>query len=135
MYRQTLLAIIFDIKTSFQSLFRIAIMAEGLFLIPAITKVFWFSNLESTYGLSDVQNFSPWSLPGLLGDSLLPAPLLIAGHSVDAFEVLYWFVLAFGIYLVTGRSYGLSLKLVLSSYGVGLAIWILLLIFLELNVG
>jgi len=127
-------AILFDIRASFHNLFRVTMIAEGVFLIPAIIKVYWFSKLESTYGLDEIKNFNPWSLPGILGEGKASAPILIAGHSVDAFEVLYWFVLAYGIYLVSGRSYGLSLKLVLSSYGVGLIIWILLLIFFELNV-
>jgi len=127
-------AIFFDIRASFYNLFRVTMIAEGVFLIPAIIKVYWFSKFESSYGLADIKNFSPWSLTGILGDRQSPAPILIAGQSLDAFEVLYWFVLAYGIYLVSGRSYGSSLKLVLSSYGVGLIIWILLLIFFELSV-
>jgi len=127
-------AILFDIRASFYNLFRVTMIAEGVFLIPAIIKVYRFSKFESSYGLADIKNFSPWSLTGILGDGQSPTPILIAGQSVDAFEVLYWFVLAYGIYLVSGKSYGLALKLVLSSYGVGLIIWILLLIFFELSV-
>lgn len=128
-------SILWDMGISYRSLFRIVLVAEGIFLIPAITKVYWFSQIQTKYALKEVSSFSPWSLFNYLPWDQSSGPLAIASHSFDAFEILYWFVLAGGIFLVSKHSYQSSLKLVMSSYGVGLLIWVLFLIFIELSVG
>ena len=127
-------SILFEMKISFTRLFQIALIAEGIFLIPAIVKIYWFSQVQTNYELAEVKDFSPWSLQKFLPKDQLSKPAAIAIHSFDFFEIIYWFVLALGIFLVSNQSYQSSLKLVTSSYGVGLLIWVLFVIFLELSI-
>jgi len=100
-----------------------------------MVRVYWFSQIQTKYGLAEVKSFSPWSLVSFISPDQSSNPLVIALQSFDAFEVLYWLVLASGIFLVSDQSYQSSLKLVISSYGVGLFVWVLFLIFLQLSVG
>jgi hypothetical protein len=56
-------------------------------------------------------------------------------QTVNAFELLYWFALAYGISKVTKSDLQGGMKVVLSSYVPALLLWIVFVTFLSLNAG
>lgn len=74
----------------------------------------------SALNLFDYEQVEPWLL----------YPLQV----LNVFELLYWFALAYGITRVLPEyDLGRAMGLVLSSYGVGLLVWVATVMFLTLT--
>lgn len=118
---------------SFKSLFRIAILAELVFIIPPIIKIFWFGIFHVDYTLQDLQFFSPLSVLSLVDRESVEPWLLYPLQLLNVFEFAYWLVLAYGLYELTGERYSKMLGLVAASYGTGLLLWVVFIVFLTIN--
>lgn len=126
-------AIFWNIKISFKKLFQITLIAEFLFVIPSLIKLFWFLFVQKEFELQDLQTFYPLSLLNLLNVKDIPQWLLYPFQLVNVFEVIYWFLLAYGISLVARERLPKMLGMVASSYGVGLFVWVVFITFLTIN--
>ncbi len=49
-------SILYEMMVPFRHLFRITLIAEAIFLIPAMIRIYWFSNVSTEYGLMEVKN-------------------------------------------------------------------------------
>lgn len=126
-------AIFWDIKISFKKLFKIALIAEFLFIIPSLIKLFWFLFIQKDFELLDLQTFYPLSILNLLNVKDIPQWLLYPFQIVNVFEIIYWFLLAYGISLVAKERLPKMIGLVASSYGVGLFVWVVFITFITIN--
>ncbi|AYL95307.1 hypothetical protein [Mucilaginibacter celer] len=112
------------------AIFKIIVLSEYIFLVPALIKIIWFyfyyhdptlADWHKTYVLSALSMFDA-----------VPGDWYYALQTLNVFEVVYWFILGFGISTVTGMSYDASLKIVVSSYLPALFIWVCLVTFVSL---
>lgn len=126
-------SIFYNIKITFKKLFQIALVAEFLFFVPSFIKLVWFLLVNTDYELIDLQSFYPLSLLNLTNVGSLPQWLLYPLQLVNVFEIIYWFLLAYGISLVARERLTKMLGLVASSYGVGLFVWVIFITFLTIN--
>ena len=123
----------FDKEIKYKQLFNIVVKAEFVFLLVIVFKTIWFYVFQQDYTLEDLQYFYPLSAINITGyQDLLPwfvYPLQI----LNLFEIAYWVILAYllGKELKVSTDKGLSI--VASSYGVGLLIWVVAVMFLTLN--
>ena len=119
---------------NFTKVFHVAMLSESIFLLVPIIKIVWFGVFFTDYTLQDLQYFSPLSLFGLFdGNSLepwVPYPLQL----VNVFELAYWLLLAYGLYSLTNERYSKMLSLVASSYGAGLLLWVVFVVFLTVSI-
>lgn len=120
-------------KFVFKSFFGLSIVAELLFILPALLKILWFLFVQTDYSLNDLNQFYPLSLLNLFNQETLPRYWIYPLATLNMFEVVYWFLLAYGVAGETGLSYNKSFGLVMSSYGVGLLLWIVLVMFLTIT--
>lgn len=123
-------------RIGFRQIWSMVLRAELVFAIAAVFTVLfltWFVELQS---LEDLQRFHNFSLMAFLpvGEDL-SAWYLYPLQVLNIFEVLYWFVLIWGMLFVSKRSLQEMIGLVGSSYGLGLLLWVMLVIFLKLNMG
>jgi len=125
--------IFWNIKVSFKKLFQIALIAEFLFIIPALIKLFWFLFIQTDFDLIDLQTFYPLSLLNLNNPESIPEWSLYPLQLLNVFEVLYWCILAYGIALVTKERWTKMFGLVATSYGVGLFVWVVFITFITIN--
>ena len=121
-------------RFDFKNIFSVSVVAEFVFLIPAVIKILWFIFVQPTYTLQDLQLFYPLSALNIFEPKLLEPWLLYPLQVFNVFEVIYWVVLAYLLSkelpdLDMNRSFGL----VMSSYGSGLMIWIALVMFLTIT--
>lgn len=123
-------AILQDIKIGFRRIFQIVLLAEVVYLIPAVISLVYFLLIASSYTLEDVQSFDYYSLRALVGKGSIPIWLTYAFASLNIFEVVYWCVLAMGFALALRRTWSEMFGLVLSGYGTGLLLWIVTITFL-----
>ncbi|MDZ7900741.1 MAG: hypothetical protein U5N85_22275 [Arcicella sp.] len=117
-------------RLKFSELFLVAIKAETVFIFLSLFKIIWFSIFKTDYTYLDFATFSPMSLLSIVGmesvDKIWHYPLQV----FSLFELIYWFVLAFGVKELLEKDLAPSFKLVLSSYGLGLLSWIVVIMFI-----
>lgn len=121
-------------KISFAKLFRIALIAELIFAIATLTRNMWLINFVDVNTMQDIQQFYPLSLIAFFNVSELPSWIIYPIQTLNLFELLYWFALATGLSLVLNEKRTKMFALVLSSYGVGLLVWMVFVVFLSINI-
>lgn len=121
-----------ELRINFGKLFKVAILADFVFVLAGITKlvvIVFFKNIGT---ITDLK-FQPLSLLELFDrksvDTLFFYPLSL----ISVFELFYWLVLAGLLSSVINQTFGKSLKTVASSYGIGLLLWVLFVMFLTVN--
>jgi hypothetical protein len=121
-----------DIKVRFRDLFKVALLADFVFVAAEIAKLITLIFFNEVNTLADLQ-FQPLSLLQLFDkdsvDSLLVYPLSL----LNVFEVLYWLALAWLLIGVVEKPLGNTLKTAAISYGPGLLLWVLFVMFLTVN--
>lgn len=120
-------------RWEFKAFFQAAAKAEFVMLIPGLVKLFWFLFIQTDYTLNDLQLFYPLSLLNLFEPGTLEPYLLYPLQVLNLFEVAYWFALAYGVARVMNASLERGFGLVMASYGSGLALWVVFIMFLTVS--
>jgi hypothetical protein len=123
---------LFELQINFINCFRIILLAEFIPILSSITKYLYFyiyppNNIES------FQNFNPLGLSSILRNDVIPKYLLYPIQQLNLFEVGYWLLLAYGIKSLGNINFKKALKITSLSYGVGLLIWCIFIVFLQLQ--
>lgn len=123
----------FDIKLKFGEAFKIALLADAVFIMPILIKVFWFMVIQKDYVLQDIQLFSPISLLNIFEVKTIGVLWIYPLQTLNIFELLYIFALGFWTYKFAAKSYEKALNMVLATYLPALCIWLILIMFVTLN--
>lgn len=122
-------------EISFKKLFQIALIAETIFLIGALSKSLWLLLFREVHVLQDVQYFYPMSLLTFVNDSAsIERYLVYPLQTINLYEAAYWFALALGLHWALGKSFRSAFTLTAVSYGTGLLIWMIFIVFLSINI-
>jgi hypothetical protein len=116
----------------FKSIFSSVILPYSIFLIPSVIKIFWFS-FQENYSLIDLQSFMPGSLLNLFDINNIESVYVYPLKVLNIWEVAFWFALAYELKGYFQEDFGKSFGTVMASYGSGLVIWIVFVVFLTLN--
>jgi hypothetical protein len=125
-------AMLFEIKISFKNCFKIILFAEIMSLISSILKSLYFYIYPPT-NIEVLQNFNPLGVSSFLDNDTIPKYLLYPLQQLNLFEVGYWLLLAYGIKILGNIDFKKALKITSLSYGVGLLIWCIFIVFLQLQ--
>lgn len=123
-----------DVK--FRDILFVVLIAEFVFIIAGFYKFFNFYLIETDYTLETLQTYYPLSLinykEAISTEKWLAYPLQL----LNVFEIMYWGVLAWGIWQLAEKkfSYQRSLGYVALTYGIGLLFWVGVVCFLILSV-
>lgn len=123
-----------NIATSIKDLFRIVIIAEIVFIIQSLVKIIWFGIFFTGYTLQDLQYFSPFSLLNLIDREKVDVWYVYPLQLVNVFELVYWVALTYGMMSVTQSGFLKMFRLVALSYGVGLLLWAVCVVFLTVSI-
>lgn len=121
-----------ELKVRFRDLFKVALLADFVFVAAGVAKLVILIFFKEVSMLEDLQ-FQPLSLMQLFDKGSVDALLVYPLSLLNAFEALYWLILA---WLLTGmleKPMGSALKTVAFSYGTGLLLWVLFVMFLTVN--
>ncbi|MDR3338866.1 MAG: hypothetical protein LBT25_02015 [Candidatus Symbiothrix sp.] len=112
----------------FSQCFNIALKAEIVFLFELIIKINYFSIL-GVNSLEEI-NIRPFSVLQLLGniEPWMSYPVSI----LNIYELTYWFFLALFFSNCIKKSFGYSLGFIAKTYGVGLLLWIVFVVYITL---
>jgi hypothetical protein len=125
--------LLLNIKSlNWSKVFGAVVVADMIFLVPAVIKMVWFT-FQADYTLEDVQYFLPGSMLNIFEPKQLEQWLIYPIQSVNIWELLFFIALAFGLKKYLDGDFSRSMGLVVSTYGVGLVVWIVFVTFLTLN--
>lgn len=114
-----------NIKVYFKDLFSVVIIGEFVFFFPAFIKITWFVFFQPNFTLDDLESFHPLSAINLFDYRQIEPFLLYPLKLINVFELVYWFVLAYGLSKVINRNLAESMKIILLYYGSGLLLWVI----------
>ena len=117
---------------TFKKIFRIVLVAEFIPLGFAIIQLGYFL-FVSPSNMDDLNNFSPLSIMNFFKPNTIPGYLSYPLQSINFFEAAYWILLILGLKSQLGNSFGKNFKLVATSYGLGLLLWIVFVDFIQLQ--
>lgn len=123
---------LFNKKINYKSIFNTVTKAEFIFVIMGITKLIWFT-FKSEYTFEDLQYFYPLSALSIVGYEGISPWFLYPFQTLNLFELVYWITLAYLIGKEIKISTDNALKIVASSYGSALLIWMVVVMFFSLN--
>lgn len=123
----------FNKKIKYKKLFNIVVKAEFIFLLVIIVKTVWFYFFKTDYSLEDLQYFYPLSAINIVGYEDLDPWWIYPLQVFNLFELAYWFILAYLLGKAIQVTTDKGVQIVASSYGVGLLIWVVGIMFFTLN--
>jgi hypothetical protein len=128
-------AIFFDVKLTFKKAFHIIMVSEIVFFFLALilVKFAWFYYHKDTLTLEYLQFFMPLSLINLFELNELDKWFVYPLQTVNLFEISYWVLLASLFAKEIQKSFWKAFEFVLTTYGVGLLIWVIFISFIILN--
>lgn len=100
-----------------------------------VFKTVWFYFFQADYNLEDLQYFYPLSALNIIGYEGLQPWFIYPFQVLNLFELAYWLILAYLIDKELGidKKKDTGIKIVASSYGVSLLIWVVGIMFFTLN--
>lgn len=114
----------FGYRLHFNQLWKMVMLAEVVFFLPDIAKLLWFTTFFSDPDYNDYMAFYPFSLINLVDYTQIAPNWIYPLKSVNIFELVYWPVLTFGIYFLSGKKLKISAYIVLSTYVLFFFIWL-----------
>ena len=121
-------------KIQFKQFFRIALIGEFVLVFVGAFKLVYFYFFKIEFTLQELQQFYPLSYINFLDVENLEPWLVYPLQTVNLFEIMYFFVLVFGMHKLLKNNYWKSFEITAASYGTGLLIWLGLVMFLTLNI-
>ncbi len=127
---------------SFKDVFNKILIAEFIFLLVPIFKILWFYFSQTNYTLQDLQYFYPLSALNIIGYQGLDVWFIYPLQTLNLFELAYWFLLAYYVGKIASPTKSIDekkypidfgLKIVASSYGSALLLWVVVVMFFTLN--
>ena len=119
-------------KTSFKQMFHIAMFAELVFLFAQMLKTIVIA-LTKLENLNELQYIASFSLLSIMNNKNIDPWFIYPLHTINIFEIIYWLFLAFILKTLLLKEYFRMIKFVLSTYGVGLLILIIVVMFINVN--
>lgn len=130
------------VKVTFKQLFNAVVKAEFVFLGVGVLKIIWFYFFQANYTLEDLQYFYPLSALNIVGYKGLDVWFIYPLQVLNLFELAYWFLLAYYVGKIASPTKNkeenkypidFGLKIVASSYGSALLLWVVVVMFFTLN--
>lgn len=121
-----------DVKVRFAKLWKAAIWAEFTTIAYAFIHfvLVSFGNFNT---LDEIAEYNPLSLTHYINMENIPDFVHYPVYLINVSELAYWVVLTLALMPVLGKKFTPSLGFVAKSYGVGLLLWVSLIVFLSLN--
>ena len=115
------------------SVFKIVIASEIVFVCAGLFKFFWFFLFAGNYDLNDIGFFYPLSLINFYKSGEVHKLWIIPLQTVNMFNMVYIFLISYGLNKICDIKKSDSDKIVLFSYVPALVLWVALVMFLSID--
>lgn len=103
-------------RVTYSQCWGVVIGAEFIFLIPEILKILWFMFIDTDPDYHEIRSFYPFSLMHFVDYYSLEKRWAYPLRALNVFEVVYWFLLVFGIHHYARKDIGTVWLIVACSY-------------------
>ncbi len=121
------------VRAGFKSLFGLSLKASAVYVLYPLALLLIMLAFSQVEFIEDFQRLDYFSLAGLLGFTDVSEWWIVPLRTIHLFEIVFWIVLAGGLSVLLQQSFRRSLGFVATTYGVGLVLWMLFIMFLYLN--
>ena len=120
-------------EISFGEVFTVVIASEIVFVAASLAKVIWFAFFAGNYTMNDLNFFYPLSLINLFHQADLAPYWIYPMQTANLFQLLYVFMLAYGLSRISSLGRNKTEKVILLTYVPAIAIWIVFVMFLTID--
>ena len=114
----------FGYKITYGQTWHVALVAESIFLIAELIKIFWFLFIETDPILFEIQSFYPLSLISFTDIYSLSKNLFYPLKALNVFELMYWFILVHGIHHMAKKRKKIAYAIIFTSYVPLFLLWL-----------
>lgn len=122
-----------NFKIKFSDTWRIVLFAQWSSIAAMFTKIFWFGFIHTDYNLEELSYFYPLSFINFIDVKKFAIWFIYPIQLINVFEFIYWIVLVIGVKNLLSRTWLKSFEIVALSYGVILTVWVVIVMFIVLN--
>lgn len=132
-------SILFEKKISIKNIFFIVIKLEYIFIVTVLFEIIYFKFINTTASLNEIQYFYPLSALNIVGFQSVESWFIYPLQVLNLFELAYWLLLSYFVGKLAftekdkGKPMDLGFKIVASSYGSALLLWVVVVMFFTLN--
>lgn len=103
-------------KVTYNKCWQIAMIAEVVFFVPIILKIFWFMFVSTDPDYWEYQAFYPLSYMSFFDYESVSPDKLYANKALNLFEVAYWVVLTYGVDFAARKKKVIANAIVATTY-------------------
>lgn len=103
-------------KVTYGKCWKITMVAELVFFIPAIIKTIWFILIQPETNYFEFQSFYPLSLMSFLDYESVSDKYIYINQSINLFEIAYWIVLTYGVDFAARKKKSVANAIVFTTY-------------------
>lgn len=118
-------AFMFGYKINYKQMWRVALVAETVFLLPEFAKIMWFILMDHQPDIFEIRYFYPLSLINFFDAEIISPQFHYPLKAANLFEILYWFVLIEAVHLTANKKWNYAMAIVFSTYVLGFIIWLI----------
>ncbi len=115
----------FGYRITYLQLWGLALVAEVIFVVPELIKVFWFMNSAKELSLFEIRAFYPFSLMQFFNYQEIDVRWHYPLKALNIFELFYWVMLIYGIHAIAGKKIRIAALIILTSYIPLFLMWLL----------
>lgn len=124
--------VLFNYTLAFKTIFKVTILAESIVALAGVVKSVWIL-FNGFNDINSIKSFYPLSIVNLLNISKIPSYLVFPLQQLNLFELCYWLFFSFWLKMLLNKSYGKSISVFAYSYGVSYLIWIIAIVFIQIQ--
>ncbi len=111
-------------KVTYNKCWQIAMIAELIFFIPTVIKIFWFMFVSTDPNYWEYQAFYPLSYMNFFDYSEVAGRYQYPNQALNVFEIGYWIVLSYGIDFAARKKKSVANLIVATSYVPMFLLWL-----------
>lgn len=116
---------LFGYRVTYLQCWGVVIVAEFIFLIPETLKILWFLTIKTDPTINDIRAFYPFSLMSFFDYNFLDKRWAYPLRALNLFEIVYWFLLVYGLHHFIGKDKRIIWLIVACSYILIFFLWLL----------
>lgn len=120
-------------RLPFKQLWAMVMKAEMVYAIGSVVIAISLLSLQNVHTFNDIGNFHGYSMLAFVKLEGLAVWLRAPLRFINLFELGYWFMLIWGLQHLMKESFSSMFRLTVSTYGIGLLLWMVLMLFLEVS--
>ena len=114
----------FGYKVAYVKVWQVVMIAESIFFIPEIIKIFYFLFIVTDPNFFEVRVFYPFSIMNLFDYEITSKAWHYPLKAINIFELFYWLLLVYGIKLASRKRLEISALIVIFSYIFFFFVWL-----------